>query len=138
MWIKTWRFQASGAATCYWKSFSSSIVCGKKCKYDCSWANCTISDRSKIEYYIEKESGLTNRQIALKGEAPYGIDGEKINLHHLTQTNTSGLAEVQATFHQKYTSTIHINPKTIPSGIDRAEFNKYRRAYWVNRANDFK
>ena len=74
----------------------------------------------------------------MKGLAPVGNDGYPINLHHLTQTNTSGLAEVQATFHQKYTSTIHINPKTIPSGIDRAEFNKYRRAYWVNRANDFK
>ena len=92
-----------------------------------------LFDINKID-----ELGRSNLERMMKGLAPVGNDGYPINLHHLTQTNTSGLAEVQATFHQKYTSTIHINPKTIPSGIDRAEFNKYRRAYWVNRANDFK
>ena len=81
--------------------------------------------------------GRSNLDRMKKGLAPIGNDGYPINLHHLTQTNKSALAEVQATFHQKYTTTLHINPKTIPSGIDRVEFGKYRRSYWIHRAKDF-
>ncbi|WP_416380722.1 HNH/ENDO VII family nuclease [Gilliamella sp. B2785] len=33
---------------------------------------------------------------------------------------------------------MHINPNTIPSGINRNQFNKWRSNYWKNRANDFK
>lgn len=36
--------------------------------------------------------------------------------------------------------SVHIrslNPNTIPSGIDRAAFDVFRRNYWINRANDF-
>ncbi|WXF89260.1 HNH/ENDO VII family nuclease [Pseudomonas syringae pv. atrofaciens] len=58
------------------------------------------------------------------GRAPIGIDGESINLHHMIQTQNGGIAELTQTFHQKYSSTIHINPNTIPSGIDRPLFNQ--------------
>ena len=60
-----------------------------------------------------------------------------IVLHHSVQTNDSALIEMTQTFHQQYTKTIHINPNSIPSGIDREEFNKFRREYWINRAKDF-
>ncbi|WP_218831742.1 HNH/ENDO VII family nuclease, partial [Shouchella clausii] len=81
--------------------------------------------------------GRTNLERMQKGLAPLGPDGKSINLHHMTQRNESAIAEVTQTFHKENSSIIHINPNTIPSGINRSEFNKWRTNYWKNRANDF-
>jgi hypothetical protein len=72
-----------------------------------------------------------------QGIAPIGPDGKSVNLHHMTQTNDSAIAEVTQSFHQQNTKIIHINPNTIPSGIDRGTFDVWKKNYWKNRANDF-
>ena len=82
--------------------------------------------------------GRTNLQRMEQGLAPLGPDGKSMNLHHMLQTNDSPIAEVTATFHQTNSKVIHINPNTIPSGIDRKGFDIFRNDYWINRANDFK
>jgi len=82
--------------------------------------------------------GRTNLQRMESGLAPLGPDGKSINLHHMLQSNDGPLAEVTQTFHQKYSSTIHINPNTTPSGIDRRAFDAWRRSYWQTRAGDFR
>ncbi|APM39147.1 HNH/ENDO VII family nuclease [Clostridium kluyveri] len=92
-----------------------------------------IIDPNKID-----KMGRTNIERMEQGLAPLGTDGKSINLHHMTQTNESAIAEVTRTFHQENKSIIHINPNTIPSGIDRNAFNSLRKSYWKNRANDFK
>ena len=79
----------------------------------------------------------TNLERMEKGLAPLGSDGKSINLHHMTQRNESSIAEVTQTFHKDNSSVIHINPNTIPSGINRSEFNKWRTDYWKSRENDF-
>lgn len=56
----------------------------------------------------------------------------------MIQTNDSAIAELTESFHKTNTNTIHINPNTIPSGIDRSKFNTWKSNYWKNRANDFK
>ncbi|MFM8221300.1 MAG: HNH/ENDO VII family nuclease, partial [Planctomycetaceae bacterium] len=48
-----------------------------------------------------------------------------------------GVAEMTATFHRDYSRIIHIIPTTIPYSIDRSAIDAWRRAYWMNRANDF-
>lgn len=82
--------------------------------------------------------GRTNLQRMEQGLAPLSPDGKSINLHHMIQTNDSAIAEVTATFHHTNSKVIHINPNTVPSGINRYEFDAWRKAYWINRANDFK
>uniref|UniRef100_UPI00201DFB65 HNH/ENDO VII family nuclease n=1 Tax=Oceanobacillus saliphilus TaxID=2925834 RepID=UPI00201DFB65 len=77
--------------------------------------------------------GRTNLERMQKGLAPLGPDGKSINLHHTTQRNESSIAEVTQTFHKDNSSVIHINSNTIPSGINRSEFNKWRTDYWKNR-----
>ncbi len=72
-----------------------------------------------------------------RGLAPIGPDGRSINLHHTIQSADSPIAEMTATFHQKNSAVIHINPHSTRSGIDRKAFNKFRREYWKNRAKDF-
>jgi len=81
--------------------------------------------------------GRSNLQRMQQGLAPIGPDGKSINLHHTIQTGDSPLAEMTATFHQQNSRVIHINPNTIPSGIERPGFDAFRRDYWINRANDF-
>ncbi len=70
------------------------------------------------------------------GLAPIGPDGESINLHHLIQTQDGAIAEVTQTFHQQNFGTLHINPHTIPSGIDRNAFIAWKRQYWIDRAKE--
>ncbi|RUO80217.1 hypothetical protein CWI84_06175 [Idiomarina tyrosinivorans] len=77
---------------------------------------------------IDVQTGMSNKQLMENGLAPYGPDGQKINIHHMLQTQDGPVAEVTQTFHQKNSKTIHINSGTdIPSGINRAEFDKWRK-----------
>ncbi len=85
-----------------------------------------------IDPKLVDSRGRTNLERMQKGLAPVGPDGQSINLHHTIQSADSPLAEVTRTFHQQNSSIIHINPNTIPSGIDRNAFNAFRRDYWIN------
>ncbi|WP_246798742.1 HNH/ENDO VII family nuclease [Rhizobium leguminosarum] len=58
-------------------------------------------------------------------------------MHHITQTQSGPIAEVTQSFHQSNSSVIHINPNTIPSGIDRAAFDVWKAEYWENRATTY-
>ncbi|MBC1250596.1 hypothetical protein HB801_12125, partial [Listeria welshimeri] len=92
-----------------------------------------IIDINKVDI-----KGRTNLQRMEKGLAPLGSDGNPINLHHMTQREISSIAEVEQSFHQINSKTIHINPNSIPTGIDRKAFNKWRSDYWKERAKEFK
>ncbi|TNV09785.1 hypothetical protein FH968_23200 [Buttiauxella sp. B2] len=82
--------------------------------------------------------GRTNIQRMEKGLAPIDKNGQSINLHHMLQKQDGPIAEVTQDFHTDNRNVIHINDNSIPSGIDRSEFNKWRADYWKQRANDFK
>ncbi len=90
-----------------------------------------------IDPNLVDERGRTNLERMQNGLAPLGPDGKPLNLHHMTQRNDGPIAEMAQTFHQKNSKTIHINPNTVPSGIDRKNFNKWRSQYWKARAIDF-
>lgn len=72
-----------------------------------------------------------------RGLAPIGSEGKSINLHHILQTDDNAIAEVSASFHQKNSKIIHINPNSVASEIDRKTFNHYRVQYWKIRVKDF-
>jgi len=76
----------------------------------------------------------TNLERMASGRAPIGTDGKSVNLHHMTQTQAGPIAEMTQSFHQTNSPTIHINPNTIPSGIDRGAFDKWKVLYWQQRA----
>ncbi|EEE35326.1 conserved hypothetical protein [Rhodobacteraceae bacterium KLH11] len=85
---------------------------------------------------VDPKTGKTNLELMQAGRAPLGPDGKPVNLHHLTQKQDGAIAEVTQTLHKDNHATLHM-PNTVPSGIDRTQFNKWRRDYWKNRANDF-
>ncbi|WP_256657105.1 MULTISPECIES: hemagglutinin repeat-containing protein [unclassified Pseudomonas] len=87
---------------------------------------------------VDSQTGLTNLDLMKNGLAPYGPDGKKVNLHHMLQTQDGPIAEVTQSFHQKNSGAIHINSGSdIPSGINRSQFEKWKKDYWRSRANDF-
>uniref|UniRef100_UPI00289D2E5E HNH/ENDO VII family nuclease n=1 Tax=Leclercia sp. TaxID=1898428 RepID=UPI00289D2E5E len=88
--------------------------------------------------YIDPKSGKTNLELMQGGRAPIGTDGKPVNLHHMLQRQDGPIAEVTQSFHKDNHSTIHINDNSIPSGINRAQFNRWRSDYWKQRANDLK
>ena len=86
---------------------------------------------------VDLRTGKTSLQLMQSGRAPIGFDGKPINLHHTIQTHNGPIAEMTHTFHSQHSRVIHVNPKTIPSGINRPEFDKWKRDYWIKRAKDF-
>jgi filamentous hemagglutinin len=89
-------------------------------------------------HYVDPKSGKTNIQLMDAGRAPIGTDGKPVNLHHMLQRQDGPIAEATQSFHKENHGVIHINDNSIPSGINRAEFNKWRSDYWKERATGFK
>ncbi|WP_387467216.1 HNH/ENDO VII family nuclease [Photorhabdus sp. RM323S] len=88
--------------------------------------------------YIDPKSGKTNVELMSSGRAPIGTDGKPVNLHHMLQKQDGATAEITQSFHKENHGVIHINDNSIPSGINRAEFNKWRISYWKDRAKSYK
>ncbi|MCF0185543.1 MAG: nuclease [Bacteroidaceae bacterium] len=82
----------------------------------------------------DKWAGKTNMDLIREGKAPYGPDGERINLHHIGQKSDSPLAELTDTEHKSNDGVLH--DKTKESEIERPVFRKEREAYWQNRYNE--
>ncbi|MFG0431014.1 HNH/ENDO VII family nuclease [Serratia liquefaciens] len=59
-----------------------------------------------------------------KGLAPLDANGNSVNLHHMLQRQDGPIAEVTQAFHKENHGVIHINDNSIPSGINRTEFDK--------------
>ncbi|WP_394003236.1 hemagglutinin repeat-containing protein [Luteimonas sp. WGS1318] len=79
----------------------------------------------------------TNIERMASGRAPMGTDGKFVNLHHMTQSQDGPLAEMTQTFHRINSRTIHINPSSIPSGINLSQFDAWKARYWKDRAAGF-
>lgn len=100
------------------------------------WTNTVTFKKIKV-YQRNDQFKFTKSNIAKmkKGNAPIGVDKKPVNLHHMTQRNTSSIAEVTNTFHKKNSKTLHINSNKIPSGINRSQFNSWKKSYWKWRVN---
>lgn len=97
-------------------------------------------DPSLITNWKEKGRVIsgTNLERMASGRSPVGVDGKPVNLHHMLQSNDSPIAEMTQTFHQQNSKVIHINPNTIPSGIDRSAFDSWKKEYWINRSKTYR
>ena len=99
-----------------------------------------VHQRIDIDWnHIDMETGLTNKQLAQKGSAPYAYDGSKIELHHLIQSEPGTMVEIPASLHDKYTKQLH---GLIQDGesfrnnpILEKQYNNFRSKYWRWRAS---
>jgi hypothetical protein len=82
----------------------------------------------------DRWSDKTNMDLIKEGRAPYGPDGEVVNLHHIGQKTDSPLAELTYTEHKSNDGILH--DKTKESEIERPVFRKEREAYWRQRGEE--
>ncbi|MDE6083241.1 MAG: HNH/ENDO VII family nuclease [Muribaculaceae bacterium] len=91
-------------------------------------------DRMRTLYgdeVADKWASKTNMDLIKEGKAPYGPDGERVNLHHIGQKTDSPLAELTNTEHKKNDGILH--DKTKSSEINREVFRDERQKYWMAR-----
>jgi hypothetical protein len=96
-----------------------------------------IQDNSTFDPNRINDDGRTNIQRMSDGQAPIGYDGRPVNIHHIDQTNTGSVMEIQETMHQRNHNTLHRNTGQSPSLIDRPEFSIWRADYWQWRGSQF-
>ena len=70
-----------------------------------------------------------------EGLAPTGIDGQKVPIHHIDQTDAGLLTEILKSIHQKNYGILHKNTGQFKSEIKRPAFDSWRGRYWKWRAN---
>ncbi|MFF2204588.1 RICIN domain-containing protein [Streptomyces sp. NPDC058145] len=138
---------ASGAATRSWVAAAS----GPPCRF---WKLTDFQgqrvyqrdDLIKPDYVSPDDPyGRTNLKRMQQGFAPMGTgrtaSGGKdkpLNLHHMLQTQDGPIAEVTDAMHFDNYGKLHWKSGTkIPSGIDRPEFERWKKEYWKSRAKDF-
>ena len=98
-----------------------------------------VYQRNDIDFnYVDRDTGQTNLQRMLKGNAPYGLDGKPLELHHILQKEVGPMVEIHETTHQEYKRILHglrgsgdsfRNNKELES-----QYRNFRRAYWKWRA----
>ncbi len=101
-----------------------------------------VYQRNDIDFsYVDKETGQSNLQRMLRGNAPYGRDGKPLELHHILQKEAGPMAEIHETTHQEYKKILHglrgtgesfRNDKLLDS-----QYRNFKRAYWKWRAQQY-
>lgn len=89
--------------------------------------------RDDIDFEQRDKAGLTNRERIQMKMAPYAKNGQKIELHHIGQRQDSPLAELAMPEHRGKGNDPILHNKKKKSEINRAEFDKERIQYWMNR-----
>ena len=101
-----------------------------------------VYQRSDINFnYVDPDTGETNLQRMLKGNAPYGRDGKPLELHHILQKEVGPMVEIHETTHQEYKRILHgirgygesfRNDKVLDS-----QYRNFKRLYWKWRAQEY-
>ncbi|MGF6642282.1 RHS repeat-associated protein [Paraburkholderia sp. GAS82] len=85
-------------------------------------------------------NGATNQDLMGAGYAPFGPDGNQVNLHHVLGDEPGPMVELSASTHQKYYRQLHgliedgnsfRNDPAAARGYDR-----FRKQYWKERARN--
>ena len=101
-----------------------------------------VYQRNDIDWDLEIIPGVTNRDLALKGQSPYANDRTLIELHHLTQNEPGAMVEIPASTHDKYSGILHglvENGKSFRRNpVLNKQYNNFRRKYWRWRVKNIK
>ena len=89
--------------------------------------------RDDIDMNQKDDDGFTNQERMERGLSPLTKDGETVELHHIGQKPDSPLAEMTTQEHRGAGNDLVFHDKSKESEIDRSEFAKERRDYWIAR-----
>jgi hypothetical protein len=100
-----------------------------------------VYQRTDIDWgMIVPGEKMTNLEWALKGNAPRGIDGYQIELHHFTQEEPGVIIEMLYTKHDQYTTQLHglvENGKSFRrTPVLKQSYESFHSKYWIQRAKE--
>lgn len=76
-----------------------------------------------------------------KGNAPIGVDGNFVNLHHIIGKEPGPMIELFGDTHRNFTKQLHNiveDGRSFRRNSDlKKGYEKFRKQYWKNRAKDF-
>ena len=76
-----------------------------------------------------------NISLMLRGNAPFGFDNQRVNLHHLKQQKEGSLVELTSTEHNEHSKVLHRYVRKGSDITDRNNgFANFRKSYWKSRA----
>lgn len=101
-------------------------VCGRKCLV------------RNIDFDYTDSKGSTNRERMKDGHAPYTLDGEQIDLHHIGQRDNSPLAELTKSEHTGKDSDKYLHDKIGESLVDHSKFVTPKKKHWTARSKEDK
>ena len=87
-------------------------------------------------YIHPKANGKTNIDLMKDGKAPFGIDGKRIELHHLNQKEPGTMVEVTNTIHKQHPHKLIEESFRNDSKL-KYQYEKFRENYWKERVKDF-
>lgn len=101
-----------------------------------------VYQRDDIDFhYVDVDTGKTNLQRMLNGNAPYGRDGKPLELHHIIQKEAGPMVEIHETTHQEYKRILHGLRGNGESFRDDksldSQYRNFKRAYWKWRAKQY-
>ena len=101
----------------------------------------TVYQRNDIDWNrVDPTTGLTNKQLAQAGLAPYANDGTKMELHHLLQQEPGPMVEIPGSLHDKYYKALHGlvgDGESFRNNPDlEKQYNNFRSKYWRRRAKN--
>ena len=85
--------------------------------------------------------GQTNLDLMKDAKAPYGIDGESLELHHLKQQNDGVIVEMTQNEHRRSgdkSKDLHRYARNSSDVDHGSKWTSWKRNYWKERASDFK
>jgi uncharacterized protein RhaS with RHS repeats len=84
------------------------------------------------------DAGATNLDLMKAGNAPIGVDGKPINLHHVLGQEPGAMVEIKQSTHQRYHKQLHgliENGRSFRNNPDLAKsYKNFRTNYWKERA----
>lgn len=101
-----------------------------------------VYQRNDIDFsYVDPNRGVSNLELMKAGNAPIGIDGRPIQLHHVLQSEPGPVVEIRETTHLEYKRTLH---GLVGNGGSfrknqhlMRQYAGFRRQYWKWRASQF-
>ncbi|CAM2812497.1 HNH/ENDO VII family nuclease [Weeksella virosa] len=93
----------------------------------------------RVVYQDDSLFELTQSNITLmsKGKAPFGWDGQRVNLHHLSGKEPGPMLEISASLHQKLHGDLHFfigNGESFRKDKKLVQqYEEYRNNYWQER-----
>lgn len=83
---------------------------------------------------------MTNLEWALKGNAPRGLDGYPIELHHFTQEEPGVVIEMLYSKHDQYSKQLHIfigkGQSFRNDPVLKKSYQSFYSKYWIQRAQE--